>query len=106
MNVAVVVTFIALASCTQQSNVGCPSIELLTKRDAAADARAALAEDDHRLLVLGGFVGEVPGVPNADAQPTRMIEGTSDATTEACRGQRDVAEVYATKYNRTIVQPH
>jgi len=65
-----------------------------------------LAKGDHHLLMLGGFVGEVPGVPNGDTYPTRMIDGTSDTTTEACRQQRNVAEAYATKYNQIIVQPH
>jgi hypothetical protein len=106
MKAAVVATLIALASCTQQPDVSCPSIEMLVQRDAAADARAALAKDDHHLLMLGGYEGEVPGVPDAAAYPTRMFEGTSDTTTEACYRQRGEAEAYATKYNQTIVQRH
>ena len=56
--------------------------------------------------MLGGFVFEVPGVADAGTYPTRMIEGTSDTTTEACRHQRGVAEAYATKYNQTVVKSH
>jgi hypothetical protein len=103
--VAVVIALIALASCSQEPDVGCPAIEKLTRRDPAADARAALTKGDHHLLMLGGFVGEVPGVPDAGTHPTRMVEGTSDTTTEPCRQRRDVAEAYATKYNQTIIQP-
>jgi hypothetical protein len=104
VKVPVVLSFIFLASCTQQSDVGCPAIEKLAHRDAVLDARAALAKGDRHLLMLGGFVGEVPGVPNSDAYSTRMVEGTSDTTTEGCRKQRSVAEAYAAKYNQTIVQ--
>ena len=106
MKVAVPAALIILASCAQQSDVSCPSIELLAQRDAAADARTALAKDDHHLLMIGGFVSEVPGVADSGAYPTRMIEGTSDFTTEACMHQRGVAEAYATKYNQTVVEPH
>ena len=73
-------------------------------RDAVADAREALAKGDRRLLMVGGFVGEVPGVPNPDAYPTRMMDGTSDTTTEACARQHSIAETYAAKYNETIAQ--
>ena len=104
VKVSVVIALTALASCTEQPGAGCPAIEKLARRDAAADARAALAKGDHHLLMLGGFVGEIPGVSNTDAYPTRMVEGTSETTPNACRRRRDVAEAYAAKYNRTIVQ--
>ena len=104
MKVLVVLSLIAVASCAQQPDVGCPAIETLAHRDAAADARAALARGDRHLLMLGGFAGEVPGVPNFDAYPTRMVEGTSDTTTKACSQRRDIAEAYATKYNQTVLQ--
>ena len=105
VKVAVVIALIALAGCTQQPSVGCPTIEKLAQRDAAADARAALAKGDYHLLMLGGFAGEVPGVPNSDAHLTRMVEGTSDTATEPCRQRRNVAEAYAAKYNQAITQP-
>lgn len=74
-------------------------------RDAVADAQAALAKGDHRLLTLGGFVGSTPGAENAGANATDSveIEGTSDTTTDACRRLGNVAEAYATKYNQAIV---
>jgi hypothetical protein len=104
VKVAVIITLIALVSCTQQPEVGCPAIEKLAQRDAAADARAAMAKGDRHLLMLGGFVGEVPGVTDADAYSTRMVEGTSDTIGEACSKHRGIAEAYAAKYNRTIIQ--
>ena len=70
------------------------------------DARTALGKGDHHLLMLGGLVGVVPGVPSgvaANATDAVEIEGTSDVTTDACRRLRGVAETYATKYNETIV---
>ena len=104
VKVAVVIALIVLAGCTQQPEVGCPAIEKLAQRDAAADARAALAKGDRHLLMLGGFVGEVPGVTDTDAYSTRMVEGTSDTVGEACSKHRGVAEAYASKYNQTIIQ--
>jgi hypothetical protein len=96
----------ALASCTTQPQAGCPPIDRLAHQDAVADARAALAKGDRHLLMLGGFVGSVPGVGNSDGYQTQMIEGTSDVRTEACARQGATAEIYATKYNQTIVQGH
>jgi hypothetical protein len=94
----------ALASCTSQPHADCPAIERLAQRDAAADARTALAKGDRHLLMLGGFVGSVPGVQNPNGHTTQMMEGTSDVRTAACAGQRATAEAYATKYNLTVVQ--
>lgn len=94
----------SLPSCTSQPDAGCPPIERLAHRDASADARAALAKGDGHLLMLGGFVGSVPGVANPGSYPTQMMEGTSDTKTEGCAHQEAIAEAYAAKYNRTIVQ--
>ena len=102
----ILVCIAALAGCTSQPPAGCPAIEKLAHRDAAADARAALAKGDRHLLMLGGFVGSVPGVENSDGYQTEMIEGTSDVKTGACAPQGATAEAYATKYNQTIVQGH
>jgi len=99
----VVLGIAALASCTSKPVATCPSIEALAQRDAVADARAALAKGDRHLLMLGGFVGSVPGVSDPGARPTQMIEGTSDTTTKACNRQRATAEAYAVKYNQAIV---
>ena len=94
----------SLTSCTSQPDAGCPAIEKLAHMDAATDARAALARGDRHLLMLGGFVGSVPGVANPGSHPTQMMEGTSDTKTKACAHQGATAEAYAVKYNRIIVQ--
>jgi hypothetical protein len=101
---AALICIAALTSCTTQHEAGCPAIEKLAHRDAAADARAALAKGDHHLLMLGGFVGSVPGVDDPAAYRTQIMEGTSDVRTEACAHQRNMAEAYAAKYNQTIAQ--
>jgi hypothetical protein len=100
---AALVGIAALAACTSKPEATCPSIEALAHRDAIADARAALAQGDRHLLMLGGFAGVVPGVRDSNAYSTQMIEGTSDTTTEACRRLGRTAEAYATKYNQTVV---
>ena len=102
----ILVCIAALAGCGSQPPAGCPAIEKLAHQDAAADARVALAKGDRHLLMLGGFVGSVPGVENSDGYQTEMVEGTSDIKTEACARQGATAEAYATKYNQTIVQGH
>jgi hypothetical protein len=100
---AALIGIAALASCTKPQAT-CPSIEVLARGDAVADARAALARGDRHLLMLGGFVGVVPGVRDSGAFPTRVIEGTSDTTTDACRRERSDAEPHARKYNQTVVR--
>ena len=100
--IAILVSVAALAGCNSESQSGCPNLEGLAHRNAVADARAALAKGDRHFLTLGGFVGTVPGVSDVGGHPTRMIEGTSDTTTDACRRESATAEAYATKYNETI----
>jgi hypothetical protein len=97
------VFLLAATGCRTEPDAACPAIDALAQRDAVADARAALAKGDHHLLMLGGFVGSLPGVQNAGSYPTRMMEGTSDTETEACAHRKSKAESYAAKYNRTIV---
>lgn len=104
LNRACLICLVALASCTSQQQTGCPAIEQLAHRDPVADAHSALAKGDTHLLMLGGFVGSVPGVSHADGYATRMIEGTADTRTEACTRKRALAAAYATKYNGTIVR--
>jgi hypothetical protein len=95
---------VIVSGCTSKLEAGCPTLERLAQRDAVADARTALAKGDRHLLMLGGFVGSVPGVENPGLLPTQMVEGTSDARTEACAQQRPAAEAYASRYNQTIIQ--
>ena len=95
---------VVLLSCTSRSDAACPTIHNVAQRDADADARAALARGDHYLLMLGGFVGTVPGVENPGSYPTQVMEGTSDIETETCARQGATAESYVTKYNQTIVR--
>jgi hypothetical protein len=96
-----------LAGCSPQPSSGCPPIEKLIHQDAAADARAALARGDRRLLMLNGPFGAIgpPGVesPNLRFDQVRIMEGTSKNPTEACDRLRSSAEAYATKYNQAIV---
>ena len=105
MKTAVVAISVALVACSHKPRDACPSIERLEHRDAAADARTALARGDTHLLSLGGFAGTTPGADDATTNATNSveIEGTSDTTTDACRRLGNVAEAYATKYNQTIV---
>ena len=93
-----------VSGCTSEPNAGCPAIERLAQRDAVADASSALAKGDRHLLVIGGFVGSVPGVENPGSLPTQVVEGTSDARTEACAQLRSTAEAYAARYNQTIIR--
>ena len=97
----------ALGGCSPQPQTGCPPIEKLANRDAAADARAALARGDRRLLMLGGVFGAAPplGVTNANLHldQVKIMEGTSDDPSKACDSQRATAETYARNYNRIIM---
>lgn len=104
MKQAILLGLLAVAGCSSQAKVGCPALQALSHRDAAADAREALARGDYRLLMLGGFVGSVPGVTDPGKHTTRMLDGTSDTTSDACRRIAATAEAYAVKYNRAIVQ--
>ena len=52
--------------------------------------------------MLGGIVGELPGAGDYRG-PDRMIGGTSDATTSACRALRKGGVRYAEVYNREMI---
>jgi hypothetical protein len=96
----------ALGGCSSQHQTGCPPIEKLARRDAAADARAALAWGDRRLLVLNGEFGAFPpGVTSTNLRldQVRIMEGTSNKPSKACDRLRGTAETYAIKYNRIII---
>ncbi len=85
---------------------GCPSLERLKAADATADAEAAHARGDNHLVMLGGYVGTVPGVSEdlVSLLPHVMLTETSDTTTEGCQELRSVAEGYASTYNMTIAR--
>jgi hypothetical protein len=91
----------ALAACCPQA--GCPSLDQLGQADPASDARAASSRGDDSLLMLGGYVGTIPGYEGKQSPLTRLMEGTSDQETDVCRRLRPLAEIYARKYNATIV---
>src|ERR1043165_3451809 len=78
---ATILVLCAVAACHKAER--CPSLENLKLADPVADATSAQAHGDHRLLMLGGFVGTIPGAEGSP-QPTRLIEGTSDTETKAC----------------------
>ena len=80
----------------------CPGLEKLRTADAHADAAKAVQRDDRHLIMLGGYVGTVPGDDGTKHQ-TVMIEETSDTATAACTGLRPLAEAYALKYNRSVL---
>jgi hypothetical protein len=95
----------AVAACSPTNGKmraqSCPELESLLPARAAADARAAAQRGDTRLLMIGGYVGTVPGARGISA-PTRLVEGTGDDQSAACQDLRPQAEKYASIYNRTV----
>jgi hypothetical protein len=88
----------------------CPEMKKLKLSDPVADARLALRRGDARILMLGGFAGEYPGVPRSRLTSTLsgsavMLPGTSDSGDHTCFGPdaRDIAEQYARAYNQVIL---
>jgi len=90
-----------VGGCHRQE--ACPELAKLRRANPVRDAEAAASRGDHRLLMLGGFVGVVPGAERTSV-PTRMLEGTGDANTNACDAMRPIAENYALAYNRTMLR--
>jgi len=82
--------------------LGCPPIEQLRSADPAADALAAAKHGDVHLLMLGGYVGEIPGRGDSKL-PVQLIEGTEDTTTLECIRLRPYAEDYARRYNEAVL---
>lgn len=99
---------VVLDACSHRREATCPPMDALARRDAKADAVLAAAHGDNRLVMLGGYVGELPG--GLEPGQVRVLEGTSDTTIAACAKKRRIAFRYARTYNRTIlthqVQPH
>jgi hypothetical protein len=81
---------------------GCPSLERLKSSDARSDAMRAARVGDRRLLMIGGFVGTIPGASGTNHQ-TVMIEGSGDDSGLACYRLRSLAEQYALRYNQTML---
>ena len=86
----------------------------LSKLDAEAEARAAIARGDLRFIAVCGFACLPPGVPMDSARSSRdslalrgdsllTIAGTSDAVVNQDVARlNDVAAAYARRYNRLI----
>jgi hypothetical protein len=88
-----------------QSKGHCPTLERLSHADPAADAQAAVSRRDCHLLMLGGYVGTVPGGEMSfRREQAEMMPDTGDVVTnDACPALRPVAERYALKYNETVL---
>jgi hypothetical protein len=99
----VIATLSACGRADKDANATCPALERLKASAPVADATAAAARGDHRLLMLGGFVGVVPAAQGTTV-PTRLLEGTGDVNTQACFEMRPVAEKYAHAYNLTLLR--
>jgi hypothetical protein len=80
---------------------------VLEGHDPRDDAAKAFNAGDKRLLELGGYAPVVPGAESPYRFPPgttfRMLEGTSDTTTEACYAIRHEAEAYAKSYNQKML---
>jgi hypothetical protein len=82
----------------------------LSRLDAAAELKIAIARDDWRFLGVVGYVAVAPGIDFTDPlypeSPTqlRIIEGTSDSQVgEAGKRFNIVAGAYAERYNRLLL---
>lgn len=89
-----------LAGC-QRHIAACPSLDRLRLADARGDAVAAMGRGDRHLIMLGGYVGTIPG-GEAGNLPTELLAGTGDDATTACAALRSSAESYALRYNKTV----
>jgi hypothetical protein len=94
-----------VTNAAPQSKGHCPTLERLSHADPAADAQAAVSRRDCHLLMLGGYVGTVPGGEMSfRREQAEMMPDTGDVVTnDACPALRPVAERYALKYNETVL---
>ena len=76
----------------------CPAIDALRHADAHADALAAMKRGDNHLLMVGGFVGEIPG-GESSSLPHVLMDGTADTVSEPCYKLEPFARRYARRYN-------
>jgi hypothetical protein len=96
-------TPLPLLACGSPSDADsrCPELERLKPDQARSDALAATAKGDKHLIMLGGYVGVVPG-GNPTNLPTVLLASTGDTAPEACRRLRPKAESYALAYNAEV----
>ena len=84
----------------------CDAYPALRERDAAPDARQAIASGDCRLIGVFGFTTETPGAPYEEKvrRGARMIEGTSDTPATGAEVRfNNRARIYAERYNQEIL---
>ena len=95
---------LALSACHHSLSEpdGCPLLERLGKADARADAQAAAQNGDRHLVMLGGYVGAVPGGEHSALRRV-LLAGTEDTASSACQARRGIAEAYARAYNEATV---
>ena len=104
MKVIVLLAFLACAGCTSQRNERCQALSRIVRGDPLVDARAALAKGDRHLLSLGGFVSSTPGIADPSSYSTQELPATTDTEVGQCGREQGMAEAYAARYNRAIVQ--
>ena len=92
---------VAIFRNSSDASETCPELEKLRSADAHGDAKAVVARGESLLLMLGGFVGVVPGGAD-ETVPTVLIEGTEDTSPEMCQRLRGIAEDYARRFNETV----
>ena len=109
---ALVLAFVlAAAGCGQSAaeKEGLRELQDLKVERAQADATAALARGDKRLLAIYGLTVEVPGTnytaeQAGKANGIRILEGTSDTPEGDEEAELNLrARAYAASFNRTIL---
>lgn len=84
----------------------CRLLKSLRPETAVADAKAALAKGDPRLLGIYGYALTAPGADRGEAPDAviRPIECTSDVIVSERHGRlQDRAQAYARLYNRVML---
>jgi hypothetical protein len=114
-----------LAGChhdTKDPLAACRPLIDLPHHNPVADADAAFARNDARVLMLGGYASSAPGVDSfgvvtkasdiAKLAPYsagahfiigRLLPGTTDYETRACRAVRRASVPYVVAYNRRML---
>jgi len=100
----------------------CAGLVGLPQHDPVADADAAFARHDARVLMLGGYGSSAPGVgafgvvtkasdiaeiapysPGTHFVIGRLLPGTSDFETRACFAAKHASRPYVFAYNRRML---